>query len=81
MVSGRQPCHHIRLFVQLEEVPRVFELVTNGGRDVISPPKGSHNFWLTLILFVAHADVYNDGRLGHLSIDATGLNLIDVISA
>jgi len=46
---------------------------------VILPLKDTqHNFWMTIILFLAHITKMAHRRIGHVQIDALSLNIFDL---
>nr|CAD2160687.1 unnamed protein product [Meloidogyne enterolobii] len=65
-------------FIRMNETtPPTFEFVIDGGVTVFQPAKGtSQNFWLVLILFLAHLKKYARSRIGgHIHLTAFNLDI------
>nr|CAD2169727.1 unnamed protein product [Meloidogyne enterolobii] len=65
-------------FIRMNETtPPTFEFVIDGGVTVFQPAKGtSQNFWIVLILFLAHLKKFARSRIGgHIHLTAFNLDI------
>jgi hypothetical protein len=54
-------------------------MAVDGGNTILLPLKDTqHNFWLTMILFLAHTIKAANGRIGHVHIDSLSLNIFNL---
>lgn len=59
--------------------PPHFELVLDGGRERFEVDRGTKNLWRTILLFIQHIRLFNDGQLANIKIDENGINLACVL--
>ncbi|VDO32961.1 unnamed protein product [Onchocerca flexuosa] len=59
--------------------PPHFELVLDGGRERFEVDRGTKNLWRTILLFIQHIRLFNEGQLGNIKIDENGINLACVL--
>ncbi|MCP9259160.1 hypothetical protein DINM_002126 [Dirofilaria immitis] len=59
--------------------PPHFELVLDGGRERFEVDRGTKNLWRTILLFIQHIRLFNEGQLGDIKIDENGINLACVL--
>uniref|UniRef100_A0A915BX95 Transmembrane protein 209 n=2 Tax=Parascaris univalens TaxID=6257 RepID=A0A915BX95_PARUN len=74
-------CHNTAFYVHQTSVyPPHFELVVDGGRERFEVGRGSRNLWRTILLFIQHARLFNNNRVGGLCIDENGINIACVVA-
>uniref|UniRef100_A0A158R620 Transmembrane-like protein n=1 Tax=Syphacia muris TaxID=451379 RepID=A0A158R620_9BILA len=59
--------------------PPLFELVVGGGRERFEMSHGPKNLWRTILLFLQHARLFNNSRVGELAINECGINIAHVL--
>uniref|UniRef100_A0A915PGG7 DUF4220 domain-containing protein n=1 Tax=Setaria digitata TaxID=48799 RepID=A0A915PGG7_9BILA len=59
--------------------PPHFELVLDGGRERFEVDRGAKNLWRTILLFIQHIRLFNEGQLGNIKIGEKGINLACVL--
>ncbi|VDN93674.1 unnamed protein product [Brugia pahangi] len=59
--------------------PPHFALVLDGGRERFEVDRGTRNLWRTILLFIQHIRLFNEGQLGSIKIDENGINLACVL--
>ncbi|VDM45072.1 unnamed protein product [Toxocara canis] len=60
--------------------PPHFEFVVDGGRERFEVGRGARNFWRIILLFIQHARLFNNNRIGSLCIDESGINVACVVA-
>jgi hypothetical protein len=76
--SSRNTDDEGEFFIRMnDELPPNFEFVIDGGVTIFQPSKGtSQNFWLVLILFLAHVKKFARSRIGgHIHLTAFNLDI------
>lgn len=58
--------------------PPHFEFVIDGGREHFEVGRGAHNLWRTILLFLQHVRLANDGQISNVRIDAKGINISSI---
>uniref|UniRef100_A0A0M3HX26 Transmembrane protein 209 n=1 Tax=Ascaris lumbricoides TaxID=6252 RepID=A0A0M3HX26_ASCLU len=74
-------CYNEAFYVHQTSIhPPHFELVVEGGRERFEVGRGSRNIWRTILLFIQHARLFNNNRVGSLCIDESGINIACVVA-
>jgi hypothetical protein len=62
--------------LQRGKKPTSFDFVINGGLDIyVTPTSGTENMFAAFMLMIVYAKHFNNGRLGDININHTGLDL------